>query len=58
MKKILYLALALMLLSMQSCKQNKSAKVIVANDSVAETEVTDSTIMVYVALAPPCTRWS
>ncbi len=44
MKKILYLALALMLLSMQSCKQNKSAKVIVANDSVAETEVTDSTI--------------
>lgn len=45
MKKFfLYLALALMLLGMQSCKQNKSAKVIVANDSVAETEVTDSTI--------------
>lgn len=44
MKKISYLFLALMLLSMQACRQNKSAKVIVAGDSVAATEVKDSTI--------------
>lgn len=44
MKKILYLIAALIIVCAQACKQNKPARVIVANDSVAVTDETDSTI--------------
>lgn len=44
MKKILYLAVAFLLVCVQACKENKTTKVIVANDSVTITEETDSTI--------------
>ncbi len=44
MKKILYLMVAFLLVCMQACKENKTAKVIVANDSIAVTEEIDSTI--------------
>lgn len=44
MKKIIYVAVALALLALQACQQNKSPKLIVANDSLAINDVADSTL--------------